>query len=147
MKKLLIFIFLAVISAFKGNAALFISNNTDCRVVVEIYAHDLNHGICGLHSKRLVLEPGVAAAYNNVASINTSLGWLNGQTAVTTGGTSVWGWDGAVFNGAGGGGVGGPGSCFGTSSLTMPNTCLPVANVTATWDDIGAGNILLEFNP
>lgn len=146
MKKLFFFVFVAMVAAFKGHAALFINNNTDCRVIVEIYAHDLNHGICGLHSVRLALEPGQAASFNNVASVNTALGWLNGQTATTTGGTSVWGWDGAVFNGAGGGGIGNPGSCFSTSTLSVPNACVPSANVTATWVTFGS-NTILEFNP
>ncbi|WP_162903378.1 hypothetical protein [Taibaiella koreensis] len=146
MKKLILFAFLAMAAVPKGNAALFISNNTDCRVVVQIYAHDITHGTCVLQSWRLVLEAWESASYNNVASINTDLGWLNGQTAATTGGTSVWGWDGAFFNGSGGGGVGYPGTCFTTTTLTVPNTCLPVANVTATWGPLGS-NTILEFNP
>lgn len=146
MKKLIIIIFLAMVAASKGNAALFVSNNTNCRVIVEIYAHDLNHGTCGLHSTRLVLEAYETASYNNVATINTTLGWLNGQTATTAGGTAVWGWDGAYFNGTSGGGVGNAGTCFSTTTLTVPNTCLPVANVTADWTVLGS-NTLLEFNP
>lgn len=146
MKKLFFLLFLAMAAAFKSNATLFVSNNTNCRVVVEIFAHDQNHGVCGLHSMRLVLEPTEIASYNNVAAINTTLGWLNGQTATTTGGTSVWGWDGAIFNGASGGGIGGVGSCFSTDNMTVLDTCIPTANVTATWTVIGS-NVLLEFNP
>jgi hypothetical protein len=145
MKKLIIFVFLAMIAAVKGNAALFINNNTSCRVIVEVFAHDANHGICGLRSGRIVLEAGASVAYNNVTSLNTTPGW-NGQTATIAGGTSVWGWDGAIFNGTGGGGIGNPGSCFSTSTLTVPNACVPPANVTATWGPLGTGNTLLEFN-
>jgi hypothetical protein len=147
MKKLILFIFLAMVAVAKGNAALFISNNTTCRVVVQIFAHDQTHGICGLESGRLVLEAGATASFNNVANINTSSpGWLNGQTASTAGGPTIWGWDGAFFNGTGGGGIGNPGSCFSTNTLTVPNGCIPVANVTATWTVLGS-NTILEFNP
>lgn len=145
MKKLILFACLAMAASVKGNAAIFISNNTDCRVVVQIYAHDITHGTCVLQSGRLVLEAWESASYNNVTSINTTLGWM-GQTASTSGGTSVWGWDGAVFNGSIGGGVGGPGTCFSTNTLTVPNACFPVANVTATWSILGT-NTLLEFTP
>lgn len=134
-----------VLLSFTGaKAALFINNNTNCPVVVEIYAHDLNHGFCGLHSGRIYMPPMSSLSFNNVADLNASPGW-QGQTAVTTGGPGVWGWDGAAFNGAGGGLIGNTSTCFSTDNMTVPNGCIPVANVTAAWTVIGS-NVLLEFS-
>lgn len=144
MKTLLMAVLLLL--PFTGaRAALFINNNTNCPVVVEIYAHDLNHSTCVLHSGRIYMAANTAISFNNVASLNTAPGW-QGQIAVTTGGTAVWGWDGAAFNGAGGGLIGNTSACFTTDNMTVPNGCIPVANVTATWTVIGPGTAILEFN-
>lgn len=148
MKKLFIFTFLAMAAALSGHAALFVNNNTNCTVVFQVYAHDFNHGTCGLVSGRVVLGPMQSTSFNNVTNLNTTPGWLNGQTAVTTGGTAAWGWDGTAFNGSLGGQLGNTTACFSTNTLTVPNNgCLPVAPVTANWSSLGATNTLLEFVP
>jgi len=69
-----------------------------------------------------------------------------GQTAVTTGGAAVWGWDGITFNGSNGGPIGNLTACFTTDNLTVPNGCIPVANVTATWTSISSTAAIVDFN-
>lgn len=146
MKKLLLAA--SLLLSFTGaRAALFLNNNTNCTVYVQVYAHDLNHGTCGLVSGRVSVGPMSSAAFNNVTNINTFPGWLNGQTAVTTGGTTVWGWDGIAFNGSLGGQVGNTSACFTTAILTVPNNgCLPVAPVTATWTSLSSTSAIVDFD-
>lgn len=145
MRTLLMAAFL-LLSFTGAKAALFINNNTNCTVYVQVYAHDLNHPTCGLISGRITVPPIWSGSINTVADLNTIPGW-QGQTAVTTGGTAVWGWDGIAFNGALGGLIGNTSACFTTDNMTVPDICLPVANVTATWLSINAGTALIEFNP
>jgi len=146
MKKLILAASLLVPGA-GAEAALFINNNTDCTVYVQVYAHDLNHGTCGLISGRVTVLPNSSAAFNNVTNLNTTPGWM-GQTAVTTGGTTVWGWDGAAFNGSLGGLIGNTAACFSTDVLTVPdNGCVPSASVTATWTSINSTTAIIEFTP
>jgi hypothetical protein len=143
MKTLLIALLLSL-SAVSAKAGLFISNNTSCTMVVVIYAHDLNHGICGLASGRLQLDPFTSAAFNNVATLNTTApGWQNGQTATTTGGTTVWGWDAAgVYSTlAMLAQVGNPGSCYPTASVVAPNACVG-GSVQTDWYVVGNNTFL-----
>ncbi|WP_118976597.1 hypothetical protein [Taibaiella koreensis] len=144
MKKLILAASLLALGA-QAKAALFLNNNTNCSVIVQVYAHDLNHGTCGLLSGRIVVAPMSAVSFNNVTNLNTTPGWL-GQTAVTTGGTTVWGWDGITFNGSGGGPIGNTTACFTTDNLTVPNGCIPVANVTATWTAVSSSTAVVDFN-
>ncbi|WP_118953228.1 hypothetical protein [Taibaiella helva] len=147
MRKLFIALLLSL-SAVGAKAALFITNNTSCIMVVVIRAHDLNHGICGLESGRLQVDPGTSAAFNNVATINTTNPfWINGQTATTSGGTAVWGWDAATVVSLGGtmwAEIGNPGSCFPTASVTTPNAC-GTNSVTADWTVMGS-NTFIDIN-
>jgi len=143
MKKLFIALLL-LLSAASAKAALFITNNTNCIMVVLIYAHDQNHGTCGLESGRLQLDPGASTAFNNVATINTTLPfWQNGQTATTAGGTAVWGWDAAIVTNGGTmwAQIGNPGSCFPTASVTTPNAC-DANSVTADWTILGSNTFI-----
>lgn len=140
---------LLLLSAASANAALFISNNTSCTMVVIFYAHDQNHGTCGLESGRLQLLPGASAAFNNVATVNTTNpGWQNGQTATTTGGTSVWGWDAAIVTNGSGPAmwaqIGNPTSCFPTASVITPGACSG-SNVQSDWYVIGS-NTFIDIN-
>ena len=148
MKKLLAVLLLSL-SAAGAKAALFITNNTACKMIVIIYAHDLNHGTCGLESGRLVLDPGASAAFNNVATINTTAPFWNfGQTATTAGGTAVWGWDAAVVtNGSGApmwAQIGNPTSCFPTASVVSPGACNG-SNVQSDWSVVGS-NTFIDIN-
>lgn len=146
MKTLLIALLLSL-PALSTKAALFISNNTGCIMVVIVYAHDLNHGICGLESGRLQLAPGSSAAFNNVATVNTTIPfWQNGQTATTAGGTSVWGWDGAVVTNGGTmwAQIGNPGSCFTATSVISPNACSG-SSVQSDWYTVGS-NTFIDIN-
>jgi len=147
MKKLILAASLLALGA-QAKAALFLNNNTNCTVIVQVYAHDLNHGICGLESGRLQVDPGTSAAFNNVATINTTNPfWINGQTATTSGGTAVWGWDAATVVSLGGtmwAEIGNPGSCFPTASVTTPNAC-GTNNVTADWTVMGS-NTFIDIN-
>ncbi|WP_162903379.1 hypothetical protein [Taibaiella koreensis] len=146
MKTLLIALLLSL-SAIGAKAALFITNNTSCIMIVMIYAHDQNHGTCGLESGRLQINPGGSAAFNNVATINTTNPfWQNGQTATTAGGTTVWGWDAAIVNNGGPmwAQIGNPGSCFPTASVATLNAC-GTNTVTADWMVMG-GNTFIDIN-
>jgi len=132
--------------AIGAKAALFITNNTNCSVTVTIYAHDQNHSVCGLESGRLQLAAGESAAFNNVATLNTTLpGWQNGQMATTAGGAAVWGWDGAfVTNGSIlWAQIGRTGSCFPIPVLVTPNAC-GTSSVTTAWQAVG-GNAFLDI--
>ncbi|WP_118976598.1 hypothetical protein [Taibaiella koreensis] len=146
MKKLFIALAL-LLSAAGAKAALFITNNTSCIMVVIINAHDANHGICGLASGRLQLAPGSSAAFNNVATLNTTApGWQNSQTATTAGGTTVWGWDAAIVTNGGimWAQIGNTGSCSPTASVITPNACNG-NSVTAAWSVLG-GNTFIDIN-
>jgi hypothetical protein len=147
MKKLCSKLFIAVLlvaAATQAKAALFINNNTNCDLKMELYAHDLNHGICGLQSNWFLMGANSSVAYNNVATINTtSPFWVNGP-AVLTGGTSVWGWDATKFYftvTSFSGVVGASGSCIPSGTTTIPGACAGT-NVTVTWTTLGSNTII-----
>lgn len=143
MKTLLVAALL-LLSFGGAKAALFINNNTNCQMIVMLRAHDLNHNICGLESGRLQMEPISSAAFNNVATLNTTNPYWQNGPATTSGGTAVWGWDGAIVNSLGGTmwvEVGYPGTCYPTASVVTPNGCLG-SNVTVDWYTVGSNTFI-----
>lgn len=140
--KLFAVVLLAAAST-QAKAALFINNNTGCDMTMELYAHDLNHATCVLHSGWFVVTGNNSAAFNNVTTLNSGTpSWLNGP-AVLTGGTTVWGWDATKFylTLAGGSGViGATGSCIPNTSTTIPGAC--GSSVTVTWSSFGSNTII-----
>lgn len=146
MKKVLA-LGLLCMAAVSSKAALFITNNTACPINMSIRGHDANHtSECTLQSFEVTVAAGGSLAYNNVAALNTSPGWQGGITAVTTGGTSVWGWDAIKFYSQTGGNFGGGlgSACSSPTSVTFPSAC-GGATVTGTWTTFG-GNTFVDFN-
>lgn len=151
MKKLFSKLFagvLLVTAASQAKAALYINNNTNCDLTMELYAHDFNHSTCGLQSNWFVMPGNSSIAYNNVTTLNTTAPfWINGP-AVLTGGTAAWGWDATkfYFTVSGGSGVigSGAGSCISNTSTVMPGACNG-ANVTVTWNTF-SGNTIIDIN-
>lgn len=145
MKKLILFVFIAMIAAFKGNAALFITNNTGCDVTLILYGHDVNNpGPCACYTTRLPVAGGTSFAYNNVTSANT-LGWYQfgpSGGAVTMVNISS-GWDGVgVLFGGFMANIGNPGSCASTTSYTATSGG---CTITATWTVVGS-NVFVDIN-
>lgn len=135
--KTILFLPLLFLVAIQSRAALYINNATYCVNTVVVYAFDVNNGTCMLRSEVITLQPQTAIAYNNVTSLNVAPGWQGGVIAVTTG---PWGWNGAEINGSPSWSVGGTGSCFATSTLTMPTLCGDA--MQATWTMIGSNTFL-----
>lgn len=139
--KTLLLLPLLFLMAIQSRAALYINNATYCVNQVVIYAFDPNNATCMLQSQVITLQPQTAIAFNNVTSLNVTPGWQGAVIAVTTG---AWGWNGAVINGSPAWSVGGTGSCFTTSTLTMPTLCGDP--MQATWMMVGT-NTFLELTP
>lgn len=112
MKRLFFFVVMALFG-IQANAALIITNNSDCEIRVRVLAHDLNNpGACALRSNWINIAPGGNfVMYADVSSLNTVPGWQGGVTAVTTGGTTVWGWDAVEYDGVTDMIIGHPGTC------------------------------------
>lgn len=146
MKKVLA-LGLLCMAAVSSKAALFITNNTGCPISMSIRGHDFNYNTqCELQSWEVTVAGNSSLAYNNVTSLNVTPGWYGGITAVTTGGTAVWGWDAVKFYATSGGVFGGQvgSACSPVSSITFPNAC-GGNTVVATWTTIG-GNTFVDFN-
>ncbi|WP_118953223.1 hypothetical protein [Taibaiella helva] len=138
---------LLVTASSQARAALFITNNTDCDLTIELYAHDFNHATCMLHSNWFVVPANNSIAFNNVTTLNTGTpSWINGP-AVLTGGTTAWGWDASKFYftvSSISGVIGNTGSCVSNMSTTMPGGCNG-NNVTVIWTNPG-GNSVIDIN-
>lgn len=146
MKKLLASLMLGA-AAFSADAALFVNNNSGCKVTLVLYAHDAaNTTACSYYSTRLEVYPGSSAAYNNVTNMNSpGLGWhmwgVGAQTLVAANS----GWDAVLVYSEYGPTttIGTPGTCAASTSFAVAGT---PCNFAATWTSLGGGNILLEFN-
>ncbi len=146
MKKLLSLLMLGA-ATFSAKAALFVNNSSSCPVVLVFYAHDAtNPGPCAYYSTRLEVPAMSSVAYNNVSNINSpGLGWYN----VATGASSLLpvgqGWDAVQIWSTDPGGpqtIGNPGTC--ATGTTYPVTGAS-CNFTASWTNLGGGNILLSL--
>lgn len=124
MKKLFFLIVMALFG-IQANAALIITNNSPCEIRVRVLAHDVNHpGSCALVSNWITIPPnGNFVMYSNVASLNTVPGWQGGVAAVTTGGTTAWGWDAVEYDGVTDMIIGHPGTCAQGISNAAEDPC------------------------
>ncbi len=143
MKKL--FAALALFAcASTTHAALFITNNTGCDLGLRVTAHDpALPGACSYYTW-IEMPQGTARAYNNVAELNN--GWTLNTTGIPVPATisaagdwdAVWFFDAAYT-------IGNPGTCAtGTSISYSGSTSCPY---TATWTNLGGGNIVITINP
>ncbi len=151
MKKLFASILLAG-AALSSNAAIFINNNTTCEAVLVLKAHNAtNTAVCAFYSSRFPVAAGTSVAYNNVSNLNSpgGPGWFSpttGSVTLTAPGST---WDavtvyyGDMF-GAINFDIGSAGTCAPSSSFSgsFPGCSL----TSATWTNIGGGNILLDLN-
>ncbi|WP_162903380.1 hypothetical protein [Taibaiella koreensis] len=112
MLKKLFFLVVMALLGIQANAALIITNNSNCTIQVRVRAHDINNtGACALRSNLITIAPGDFEMFANVSSLNTVPGWQGGTMATTAGGTTAWGWDAVEYNGVTNLIIGHPGTC------------------------------------
>ena len=146
MKKILMCAALAV-ATVHAHAALFVNNNTNCDVSLEVYANDANDPQVCAYFTWFKIPANTSQAHNNPSSLNWS-GWLKTANGLNTpvgpmlaGGT----WDAASADRfPATPQVGRAGSCAPGTSLTVPTAG---CGYTITWTSLGGNNVLVEINP
>ncbi|WP_146146671.1 hypothetical protein [Taibaiella chishuiensis] len=145
MKKILMCAALAV-ATVHAHAALFVNNNTNCDVSLEVYASDANDPQVCAYFTWFKVPSHSSQAYNNPAALNWA-GWLKTANGLNTpvgpmlaSGT----WDAASANRfPAPPEVGRPGSCAPGTLLTVPaGSC----GYTISWINVGGGNVLVDIN-
>lgn len=147
MRKLTMMLLLSI-ATFSAKAALFINNSSSCPVTLVIYGHDANNtSACAYYATRLTVPAGAALAYNNVTSLNAPvLGWHQSGVGAVTAVLPSSGFDAVQIwstDPTGPHTIGNPGSC---ATGTNYNATAASCPFTASWTQLGGGNILLDIN-
>jgi len=145
MKKLIVALML-VAAGTNANAALFITNSSGCDASVQVFAHDINNpGACSYYYWVEVASGG-SRAYNNVTDLNSQWTLTSSPPYTYVPITAT----GSGFDASGVNGffpvIGNPGTCATDTTVSYTGT-VTGCDFTATWTNLGGGNIFINIEP
>lgn len=148
MKKILMCAALAV-AAVNTHAALFVNNNINCDISLDVYASEPGSGATCTHLVWFKLAANSSVAYNNTNAPQLVFNvWrdaaLGPSVPLPISASGIW--DAAsLVQYPGGPEVGRAGAC--ATAFSSTGTWSSCPTYTLTWTSLGGNNVLVEINP